>query len=148
MKLLSLNCQGCGGLAAVQELHILVEDLGPKVVFLCETKLVEERAQRLGFSLGFPNIQVVRPEGRSGGLALFWRRSVTVMLQSKSKSHIDVTLMIDSLGGGTWRLTGFYGEPRRERRKDSWHLMSFFRTHLNMPWLCAGDFNDILHAIE
>jgi exonuclease III len=89
MKILSLNCRGCGSLLAVRELHQLIENLGAEVVFLMETKMVKEKAQRLKLSLVFPNSQVVESEGRSGGLVLSWKRSVTVML----KINLSHTLM-------------------------------------------------------
>jgi hypothetical protein len=113
-----------------------------------ETRLSEERALSLGGSLGFPNGEAVLSVGLSGGLALFWRRDVTVGLQSKSRSHIDVILSTDNLGVMQWRLTGFYGEPRRELRKNSWYLLQFLRAQLDLPWLCLGDFNEVMNADE
>ncbi|KAG2583695.1 hypothetical protein PVAP13_6KG193318 [Panicum virgatum] len=46
------------------------------------------------------------------------------------------------------RVTGFYGEPRRERRKESWYLMRFLRAQSSSPWLCVGDFNEVLSVDE
>ena len=39
MKILSLNYHGLGILEAVQELHCLVSEKDPKLLFLSETKL-------------------------------------------------------------------------------------------------------------
>jgi hypothetical protein len=117
MICLSVNCRGGGRPAAVQELGLLVKTWKPAVVFLMETRLSEERAWGLMKSLGYPNGEVAAASGLSGGLALFWKRDVTVALQSKSRSHIDVALSCDILNGKQWRFTGFYGEPRRELRK-------------------------------
>lgn len=85
----------------------------------------EERALDLKQDLGFPNAIVVKSEGLSGGLVLMWRQDVTVVEMSKSRSHIDVMLLCDRLRISQWRLMGFYGEPRRERQKESWYLMRF-----------------------
>jgi hypothetical protein len=71
-----------------------------------------------------------------------------VSLQSMSKSHIDITLSCANLNVVQWRFTGFYGEPRRELRKESWYLLRFLRAHSVVPWLCAGDFNEVLHGGE
>jgi hypothetical protein len=50
--------------------------------------------------------------------------------------------------GGTWRFTGFYGDPVRCRRKISWELLEYLRREYDLLWLCAGDFNEILNASE
>jgi hypothetical protein len=47
-----------------------------------------------------------------------------------------------------WRFTGFYGEPARERRRESWLMLRFLRNQADLPWLCVGDFNEILHTKE
>jgi hypothetical protein len=113
-----------------------------------ETRMGEEKALTLQRQLGFPNASVVKAEGLSGGLLLMWRRDVVVEELSKSMSHIDILLTCDRLKVVQWRLTGFYGEPRRERRKNSWHLMRFLRAQSASPWLCVGDFNEVMQAEE
>lgn len=90
---------------------------------------MEECALGLRHRLGFPNGIAV---GAVGGLALFCRGDVIVASQSKSKSHIDVLLSCATVGVQQWRLTGFYGQPRRELRKESWYLMRFLMA------LCGG----------
>lgn len=67
-----------------------------------------------------------------------------MVLQNKSQSHIDVVMSCDGLKTKPWRFTGFYEEPRRDLRKNSWYLLRFFRKQLDLPWLCAGDFNEVL----
>jgi exonuclease III len=148
MNLLSVNCRGCGRLEAVQELRHVVEERRPAVVFLMETRMGEERALGLKRDLGFSNAIVIKSEGLSGGLLLLWRQDVTVEELSKSRSHIDVLLSCDRLKITQWRLTGFYGEPHRERRKESWYLMRFLRAQSASPWLCLGDFNEVLLVEE
>ncbi|KAG2539975.1 hypothetical protein PVAP13_9NG509928 [Panicum virgatum] len=148
MSLLSVNCRGCGRPEAVQEFRHLVEERRPSVLFLMETKMGEERALGLKRDLGFPNAIIVKSEGLSGGLALLWRHDVTVAEVSKLRSHIDVMLSCDRLRILQPRLTGFYGEPRRERRKESWYLMRFLRAQSSVHWLCVGDFNEVLWVEE
>jgi hypothetical protein len=45
---------------------------------------------------------------------------------------------------GAWRSTGIYGEPKRELRGKTWEALCFLRGQDNLPWLCAGDFNEIV----
>lgn len=47
-----------------------------------------------------------------------------------------------------WRLTGFYGEAKRELRYQSWELLDWLSAQSSLPWLCVGDFNEVLEASE
>jgi hypothetical protein len=64
------------------------------------------------------------------------------------RSHIEVVLSCADLGIREWRLTGFYGEPRRELHKNSWYFLRFLRAQSDAPWLCLGDFNEVLAPDE
>jgi hypothetical protein len=69
-------------------------------------------------------------------------------MKSFSNTHIDVLIQNDELGDLEWRFTGFYGNPERSKRKLSWDLLKYLRREYNNPWICAGDFNEVLHATE
>ncbi|KAJ9554109.1 hypothetical protein OSB04_018154 [Centaurea solstitialis] len=47
-----------------------------------------------------------------------------------------------------WRLTGFYGFPERNRRRDSWNFLRSLADNTNQPWVVIGDFNDLLAQEE
>ncbi|KAH9648318.1 reverse transcriptase domain-containing protein [Citrus sinensis] len=49
---------------------------------------------------------------------------------------------------GTWRCTGFYGFPKTRKRRDSWELLRSLSSISSLPWVCIGDFNDLLHNSE
>ncbi|XP_073367809.1 uncharacterized protein [Aegilops tauschii subsp. strangulata] len=100
------------------------------------------------FRLGFSNAFGVGSDGLSGGLVFFWNNDSTVSLESYNNSHIDVSIQNENLGEKEWRFTGFYGEPVRSKRKNSWDLMKYLRKKSDNPWFCAGDFNEILDASE
>lgn len=46
------------------------------------------------------------------------------------------------------RFTGVYEEPKMEEKDKTWKLMRTLKRQNNKPWLCAGDFNEILHSWE
>ena len=46
---------------------------------------------------------------RGGGLALFWKYSINLSVESFSKNHIDS--IINKGLSEAWRFIGFYGEP-------------------------------------
>ncbi|KAG8652544.1 hypothetical protein MANES_06G103266v8 [Manihot esculenta] len=84
--------------------------------------------------------------GRSGGLALLWRSVSSITLLSSSQHHIDIEVFIE--GVGNWRLTGYYGEADRNFRHLSWQRLRMLASHHEAPWVCLGDFNDILSPSE
>lgn len=45
---------------------------------------------------------------------------------------------------GNWRLTGYYGIPDRLHRQSSWNLLRHLASVDNLPWVCIGDYNDLL----
>ena len=96
--------------------------------------------------LGVENLEVVDCEGKGGGLAVLWRRGISVVLKGKSKNHIDVKVL--ETGGQKWWFTGIYGEP--ELKYKTWELMEWLKDQDNeqLPWLCAGHFNEVLFHHE
>jgi hypothetical protein len=81
MNVLGLNCRGLGLDAAVGELRDLIRSYNPSVVFLSETKKRSKAMYRLKWSMGFKHGVAVDYDGRSGGLALWWRDGVEVSVR-------------------------------------------------------------------
>jgi len=53
---------------------------------------------------------------------------------------------MEGMGGDStliWSITGIYGFPDDESKHKTWDLIASLNTS-NLPWLCFGDFNDIL----
>ncbi|KAK9995717.1 hypothetical protein SO802_020403 [Lithocarpus litseifolius] len=96
--------------------------------------------------LGFDGMLAVSCNGRRGGLALLWREGVTVDTQTYSPNHIDVAVHTQS--SPIWRLTGIYGHPEEERKLDTWRLMRHLHARASLPWVCLGDFNELLASNE
>ena len=146
MNILSWNCQGLGNPKAVRALHNMVKMKGPKVLFLLETKLDSGRMEGVIIKLGYDNVFSVPSMGRSGGLALLWKTEAEIIIQNYSQHHIDAH--VDSRQTRCWRLTGFYGRPEQHRQKESWALLKHLSTLDSAPWLCIGDFNELLALHE
>ncbi|KAK3221802.1 hypothetical protein Dsin_008827 [Dipteronia sinensis] len=43
---------------------------------------------------------------------------------------------------------GFYGHPVAAKRYHSWTLLKRLKDISDLPWLCVGDFNEILYGFE
>jgi hypothetical protein len=90
MSCLSWNGRGLGNQAAVRELHKVVKQERPSLLFVMETKLSKERVEGLQNSLGFAGCFGASCEGLSRGIAPFWTSEVSVELKKISSCHIDV----------------------------------------------------------
>ena len=112
-----------------------------------ETKAGAKRMTKVKERIGFPNGLVVPSEGKSGGIALLWIREVEVEIKSFSRFHIDAVVTDYSLDL-SWRLTGFYGNLDINLRRESWNLLRMLNSQYQMPWVCTGDYNEILSATE
>ena len=89
---------------------------------------------------------IVPKEGRGGGLALLWKSSINVSVEDSSKYFIDT--IIDKNTDNAWRFTGFYGEPITSIHCDAWDALRRLNHSLDSPWLCVGDFNEIVRQEE
>lgn len=148
MNILCLNCRGIGQPETVREICDLIRLHRPALVFLSKTKVSDKRVKEMRHRFGFSNAFGVKARGLSGGLVLYWNNESTVSLKSFSNSHIDVFVRNVDTGEREWCFTEFYGEPTRTKRKNSWELLQYMRREYDHPWLCAGDFNEILDASE
>ncbi|XP_074297333.1 uncharacterized protein LOC141628043 [Silene latifolia] len=145
MNLLSLNCRGLGNPDAVNNLRALVRREAPAILFLCETKLCGRDMRRVREKLdGYYGIEV-DSMGRAGGLAFMWKKEVDCTLMTASLHHIDMTVRERER---EWQVTCFYGWPSVSDRHLYWELLRLLGRKSNLPWLCMGDFNEVLYSTE
>jgi hypothetical protein len=124
----------------------MVKQKDPLVLFLSETKLDEKRLEVLRCTWSFVGKFVVPSRGQSGGLALFWLRGTTVSVSSYSHHHIDA--IMDYGEELAWHFTGFYVSLTVAGKSVAWDLFRTLRGHHTLPWLCGGDFNELLRGEE
>ncbi|KAL8519995.1 hypothetical protein ACS0TY_010795 [Phlomoides rotata] len=79
--------------------------------------------------------------GQSGGIYFFWKDSSTCNVVSYSNNHIDIIINNTGL---EWRIASYYGVPNRNLRSISWNLLRTLASANSFPWICIGDFNDLL----
>ena len=146
MNLLCWNCRGLGNLPTEQELGDLIRAQDPSVVFLAETWLDKARLEEIRSKLKFGGMIEVCRETRGGGIVIFWKKDVDFSLGTFSPNHIDGIL--NKGKEDEWRFTGFYGEPETQNHHLSWTCLRRLKNRNSIPWLCAGDFNEITRSHE
>ena len=119
---------------------------GPDILFLSETKMDRRRIEGLRWKLGLTNLVVNDCNGKSGGLAIFWRKEIDLHLRGTSRLYIDADVV--EADGFVWRFTGFYGEPKSEKKDLSWKVLRTLSAARRRPWLRVGDFNEVLLGCE
>nr|POE78096.1 hypothetical protein CFP56_37888 [Quercus suber] len=92
MSLLAWNCRGLGSPPAVRILTDEVKSKLPILVFLVETKAGISKIKGFQNKIEYTEGIVVPSDGKSGGLAMIWRKGTEVRLKSCSNSHIDVVV--------------------------------------------------------
>ena len=111
-----------------------------------ETKRSVIEMKQITDDLPYQRVFVIPSVGRSGGLAMIWKEEVNLHIQTYTQNHIDA--IIYSNMGSAWRITGFYGQPDANRRHETWSLLRNLHSRYTMPWLCIGDYNEILSLQE
>ncbi|XVE68340.1 hypothetical protein DITRI_Ditri09bG0060200 [Diplodiscus trichospermus] len=96
---------------------------------------------------GFDCCIVVDYVGRGRGLALLWMKEARVEVLSFSRNHIDAKILAGNKEK-FWSFTGFYEEPEVQRRDFTWQLLRTLYYYFSLPWLCMGDFNEIMDDHE
>ncbi|KAL5826933.1 hypothetical protein ACOSQ3_018777 [Xanthoceras sorbifolium] len=109
MNTFEWNVRGMKCNRAFRILHRFMRDHSFDIVFLFETISTHAWMEMLRIQLGFAGKLVVKKDGRSGRLCLFWSSKVDESLLYFSKFYIDVKVVSHS--DRNWRFTGFYGEP-------------------------------------
>ena len=146
MSILCWNCRGLENRQTVQELGDIIRAQDSTVVFLAEIWLVEARLVGICDSLQFGHHYGVLKINHGGGLAIFWKKYFDLRVVSSSLNHIDTIIF-----GGTnkaWRFMGFYGISKTHRLSDSWNLLRNLHNQFSLPWLCGGDFNELVKSHE
>lgn len=146
MKLLVWNCHGMASGVAKRSLLDIQKQVWPDVIFLSESHLNKVKAEKLTKCLGLDSFECLESDGLAGGLLLMWKNSFKKIPQFMQPSFIDVR--IENSDENIWRFTCFYGEPKWERRHLSWRTLRDLHHQASIPWLVAGDFNEILYSHE
>jgi exonuclease III len=145
MKIVAWNCRGLDNRPAVRGLMDLQKSEAADILFLSEMKLDRRMMERFRWMLGLPNMVVKDAVGK-GGMAVLWRRGIDLTLRNTSKYHINMDVKEDD--GVEWRFTGIYGEAHSDKKHKTWQDMRDMIDSVAKPWLCVGDFNEILFSHE
>ena len=101
------------------------------IVFLSETWLDKEHMKWVRDRIYFDGCFTVPNDGRGGCLALLWKASVNVWVDSFLKYHLDS--IVHGGSENAWRLTGFYGESETNQRNEGWNMLRMLSSRPKLP---------------
>lgn len=90
---------------------------------------------------------VVATVVRSRGLALLWKNEIIVHLRPMFVHHIDVEIN-EGIGNNPGDIRASIGDRRLKTGIYPGNFWGELASQTNLPWMCLGDFNEILCEIE
>jgi hypothetical protein len=91
---------------------------------------------------------VVPSAGQSGGLWLLWKDEVEVTIIDHNHHFIFALCVIKSTNQ-QYGLICIYGDPHHHATNVIWdQVLNFVTSNNNLPMLCMGDLNELMHANE
>ena len=145
MKILSWNCRGLGSHWTISYLREIWHKHKPEFLFSSETKQDFEFVQGVQAHFGYDYLVTVDPNGKSGGLALFYNNEYQVKILYSSNRMIDIEAVVK---GKQVFLTFVYGDPVQELREQVWERLTRFGLSRSDPWFIIGDLNEITENHE
>ncbi|KAL9437109.1 hypothetical protein AB3S75_023031 [Citrus x aurantiifolia] len=143
MKILSWNVRGLGNARTFLPFQKILKQQRPLILFVCETKLTTKQMYETSRKLKIDNYLAVNRNGKGGGLAMLWYNEANVHVTSYSNHHVDAWVQRED---GSWmRCTGKYGHLEMAQKQHTWTLLKSLAGLSDIPGLCFGDFNEILH---
>lgn len=76
------------------------------------------------------------------------RPEIMLLCETKMKIRQMQDTIVHSGYGSLWRCTGIYGHPETDQKQQTWTLLRRLVGLFSLPWLCFGDFNEILQLNE
>ena len=115
-------------------------------LFIAEIWLDEIRLSEILNQKDFGQFHIVSKVALGVGLALIWKHDFDLTVDTSSLNHIDA--IINKGKEEEWRFTSFYGASKTHKHHESWNIQKNLNQKFSLPWLCGGDFNEILKSHE
>ena len=96
-------------------------------------------------AIGFSGKLAIDAKGKGGGLCLMWKWGVNVEIVEFNKNLVAVKIKEAMC---EWLLVGFHGSPYPAKKRKAWENLCAILESVQGPWVCLGDFNNIVNAEE
>lgn len=140
------NVRGAGKRSFAQSIRDLIHLYHIQLLVILEPHISGARALSVIQAIGFTKFFVVEADGFAGGLWMLWNDEA-LNIQILECSHYTITAYIEFQQRG-WLFTSVYASPHFQGRQALWRYLDGVQQLSLLPWLVAGDFNEVLYNSE
>ncbi|XP_056697424.1 uncharacterized protein [Spinacia oleracea] len=147
MKICLWNVRGACRKDFLPAAWSIIEEQHPHVFVLFETKSDDYRAKEVMFQLKFNDYRVIPPNDKRGGIWLFWKYEVDLVLFTAETSHFHVLFNFKNIQREVL-VTGMHAPSVPGVRHQLWRNLRDNLPPPETPWLLAGDLNEVTSQSE
>ena len=146
MNMLIWNCRGALNPNCFSLIFDLIHKHLPAILVIMEMKVSGDRARSIVNRLPMDGAILVNNIGLTGGLWVLWDSTqVDVFELSTTEQEVYVLVNLNSPNSqGPRLLSAVYASSRLAKRQILWDNLSIMARLHNLPWVIAGDFNEVL----
>ncbi|XP_058774787.1 uncharacterized protein LOC131649058 [Vicia villosa] len=141
------NCRGAAGKEFFKFCKYYIDIYKPEIFVCMETRCDPKKLYQSCKKLGFNTCHSVDNIGFAGGIIVACKDD-NLKVQMWNKEEHFIHLKMQDMHGREWMLTLVYASPYEVKRKSLWEHLRQFADSINLPWLVAGDFNEIAFSNE
>ena len=143
MNMLIWNCRGVLNPTFCDVVNDLIQMHSPAIMVVGETKVCGERANRISGRINLDRAIFANSIGLSGGLWILWDFDQVEILEVASIEQ-EIHVIVNSSSRPPWLLSTIYASPGFAERWLLWENLESVASLYSMPWVIAGDFNEVL----
>ncbi|KAK2981990.1 hypothetical protein RJ640_007582 [Escallonia rubra] len=125
----------------------LVKTHNPEIFVLMEVRVQGHRSEDILRRTGYNKVHCIETRGFSGGIWLFWRKDWIDVEILPSHNQV-LNAVVKGNDREDWLFSAVYATPNRTTKSDLWNYLEEMTSNMQLPWLVAGDFNDIANSTE
>lgn len=144
MNLVAWNCQGAQKPSFQNTVRDLAQAFSPTVMIISKTKVGGARAKSISDHLPFNGAIHANTIGLTSGLWVLWDSTqveISELASTEQEIHVLVKVLSSNI---SWHFSAIYASPRYAERNLLWKNLSTVAASHSLPWILAGDFNEVL----
>ncbi|OMO88421.1 Endonuclease/exonuclease/phosphatase [Corchorus capsularis] len=146
MKILLWNVRGAGSGEFLRIIKDLIRQHRPSIVGIMETRIGQEKAEKVVKKIGMPRCHIVEGLGFAGGIWLLWDdKEVDVQIDDSMFQAVTISVKQNN---NEWNFTTIYGSPAPTNREELWNYLGGKSQNIQGSWLVGGGFNSISSSAD